>query len=385
MHLEVNNQGKKMLIPLDSMESLTLGRSPRCDIQVVADGISRQHLKILYRDNTYYIVDLATTNGTFVNDEKIEPNQEITFTTFFPIRVGFHVTISLVDDVEPEKEISSAQTTTRTQTRILTQASTPRKKLKLEDEEIVQKKKKKSAGGLFFNLLILIALLGGGYYYYETEIVSKEKPQNRVQVTTPKPQKIVTQKNEEKELSDKSLILKDKCFADSELRFCRSLNQTRRKDFLEGYFIDDKKITYVANLENLKASLKSSYELSNQDRDLLRKNAQIRLRRKYDEAAFINSGFKVQDIDPGIEAKYIALYELENNGFYKAFDPKMYDELRVIIYRPDGRDFIIVWSKRLDSKTLMSLQSNILLKDLIYAAFHGYDLNLRKALDKLRI
>ncbi len=44
---------------------LTLQNKP--DIELSADVISRQHLEIVKQDDKYYVKDLGSTNGTFLN------------------------------------------------------------------------------------------------------------------------------------------------------------------------------------------------------------------------------------------------------------------------------------------------------------------------------
>ncbi len=52
--------------------STTLGRSESCDIQITTGHASRKHARIDVRDDGAWIEDLDSTNGTFVNNEKIE-------------------------------------------------------------------------------------------------------------------------------------------------------------------------------------------------------------------------------------------------------------------------------------------------------------------------
>lgn len=52
--------------------SMTLGRSASCDIQINTGHASREHARISVRDDGVWIEDLDSTNGTFVNNERIE-------------------------------------------------------------------------------------------------------------------------------------------------------------------------------------------------------------------------------------------------------------------------------------------------------------------------
>src|SRR5690606_20711395 len=50
----------------------TIGRSSQNDIQIAEQHVSRQHAVISYRDGIFMINDLASSNGTFVNDQMVE-------------------------------------------------------------------------------------------------------------------------------------------------------------------------------------------------------------------------------------------------------------------------------------------------------------------------
>ncbi|MGJ3240007.1 MAG: FHA domain-containing protein [Anaerolineae bacterium] len=50
----------------------TIGRSSQNDIHIAEQHVSRQHAVISYRDGIFMINDLASSNGTFVNDQPVE-------------------------------------------------------------------------------------------------------------------------------------------------------------------------------------------------------------------------------------------------------------------------------------------------------------------------
>ena len=58
-----------------SRRLLIIGKSPReCDICLKSDTVSRIHARIERVSDTYYLTDLFSTNGTFLDGRKLEPN-----------------------------------------------------------------------------------------------------------------------------------------------------------------------------------------------------------------------------------------------------------------------------------------------------------------------
>jgi pSer/pThr/pTyr-binding forkhead associated (FHA) protein len=50
----------------------TVGRAPRADFILDVALVSRLHCRLTAGDDTLDVVDLKSTNGTFVNDKRIE-------------------------------------------------------------------------------------------------------------------------------------------------------------------------------------------------------------------------------------------------------------------------------------------------------------------------
>lgn len=57
-------------IPLEQKEK-KIGKSDQADVRIVRDTISQFHAKIDYQGEEYYLEDLNSTNGTFVNEEPL--------------------------------------------------------------------------------------------------------------------------------------------------------------------------------------------------------------------------------------------------------------------------------------------------------------------------
>lgn len=60
--------GRKL--DLDQPE-ISVGRDPRCSLPINSDLVSRNHAKLLNQDGQTILFDLESTNGSFVNDERV--------------------------------------------------------------------------------------------------------------------------------------------------------------------------------------------------------------------------------------------------------------------------------------------------------------------------
>lgn len=56
-------------------ERQTIGRSKDCNIQLVHDTVSREHAAVWCEGEKFYVKDLESSNGTFVNLERIDEGE----------------------------------------------------------------------------------------------------------------------------------------------------------------------------------------------------------------------------------------------------------------------------------------------------------------------
>ena len=65
-------QGSEQLEDIRLEKGMTrIGQGQESDIRIDRDTISQQHVQIEREEDAYYIEDLNSTNGTFVNDEPL--------------------------------------------------------------------------------------------------------------------------------------------------------------------------------------------------------------------------------------------------------------------------------------------------------------------------
>ncbi|MDU5805864.1 MAG: FHA domain-containing protein [Peptoniphilus harei] len=68
---------------------MSLGRSSRNDVVIKDKFVSKNHLLIREKNQRYYLEDLGSANGTFLNGVKIDPNELIELQNNDKIGVGF--------------------------------------------------------------------------------------------------------------------------------------------------------------------------------------------------------------------------------------------------------------------------------------------------------
>ena len=67
----INRFGVTRFLPLGK-PVFTIGRKAENDLQLLSDTVSRQHAEIQYENDTYFVVDVGSKRGTYVNDQRVE-------------------------------------------------------------------------------------------------------------------------------------------------------------------------------------------------------------------------------------------------------------------------------------------------------------------------
>ena len=69
-------------------EAIFVGRGPENEIYIKDKSVSRKHLKIVKRGEKYYVTDLNSKNGTFIDGIRVASGQEHEVREGMPIAVG---------------------------------------------------------------------------------------------------------------------------------------------------------------------------------------------------------------------------------------------------------------------------------------------------------
>ena len=100
MHLRYIN---KLGIPKDielTAEPLSIGRSREADIPLLDDKVSRVHCGIRFSEGEFYLKDLKSRNGTYVNGQRVEDTLKIKAGD----RIQIGSTIFVLESSSPEED-----------------------------------------------------------------------------------------------------------------------------------------------------------------------------------------------------------------------------------------------------------------------------------------
>jgi hypothetical protein len=258
---------------------MTVGSSEHCDIVIDTDGVSRKHVGILSEDDQYFVVDLGSTNGSFINEERLIPGKRVEFTSFFPVRLGQNVLLSLLSDEEssdsdekieipssfkepvkeePKKLIEPSEKTTVIPLRELNNVKTEKLILTRNEKRAVKKKvekpKTKKKKNYFPYLALFIFIAGAAYNILslKDEDALEESTAEIGKITTATDNKVNSKDSEttlesvstdathsrlipEEELANKDSYYQRlnelKCASDLEIRLCNFFPQARGNVF----------------------------------------------------------------------------------------------------------------------------------------------------------
>ena len=109
MKIEVAIEGREPYGQPITKDKTVIGSGDESDLVLKIKGISRKHAIVVMEDDVYYVIDQGSAAGTFINEEQLVPGQRTEFNSFFPIKLGPYVTLSLLSDEEESKTFEFAK------------------------------------------------------------------------------------------------------------------------------------------------------------------------------------------------------------------------------------------------------------------------------------
>jgi pSer/pThr/pTyr-binding forkhead associated (FHA) protein len=90
-HLIVVDSGPVHLAPGESLNIVSptaLGRDPNNDVVLDSANVSSVHARIYFRNKSLWVEDMGSTNGTYLNDQKLQPNTPVAVRPRDMLRLG---------------------------------------------------------------------------------------------------------------------------------------------------------------------------------------------------------------------------------------------------------------------------------------------------------
>ncbi len=66
------NQEKMVESRLFNTPDVIIGRDPQCDCPIANETISARHARLSFHHNQWWLEDLLSTNGTYINQERVD-------------------------------------------------------------------------------------------------------------------------------------------------------------------------------------------------------------------------------------------------------------------------------------------------------------------------
>jgi pSer/pThr/pTyr-binding forkhead associated (FHA) protein len=186
MRIEVLVDGEDPKIyPLDRPK-IVVGSHESCDISINHTSISRKHLVIVVKEEKFFVADQGSMNGSYINEHRLVPGSSTEFTSFFPVRLGDNVLVTLLSDEDaqelgpdsnyntqvdfgsPVRDESTKMISLKdlhksnTQDLVKKRTDTITKKRTNPKKVVPEKKKPKNSNAL---TIAIVLILGGASYY----------------------------------------------------------------------------------------------------------------------------------------------------------------------------------------------------------------------------
>jgi sigma-B regulation protein RsbU (phosphoserine phosphatase) len=101
-------------------KTIHIGRSSENEIRMKDQYVSRRHLKVFKMDNRYFLQDLNSSNGTFINGVEVPPGKEVEVREGAPVTIGMSLIclgktcldqiIPFVDSIYDSEELDESGT-----------------------------------------------------------------------------------------------------------------------------------------------------------------------------------------------------------------------------------------------------------------------------------
>jgi hypothetical protein len=285
MRIEITIEGQEPVVFKLAQSQTVFGSAPDCDLVVEAQGVAPHHLSVQMEGDQFFVMDLGSESGSFMNDAQLMPGQRAEFTSFFPIHLGPVVTLALLSDEEevptfdfaqdlpkepvakkeeekqepivPETNKKSPSRTIETSLNVRRSPSMPRSRRTEAPNKKVRAPDEGAQTKTVQLLAFLVAFGGAGVFYFTKGISDSIDPSMAPQqVAAPAAQEPVAPVVELKDVTIKfsrlagfeaasSAVTAQKCFTPEETPLCEGLRLPVTNFNLSGVTVGEASIAIV--------------------------------------------------------------------------------------------------------------------------------------------
>ena len=149
--------------------SVSIGRGTTCDVVLPYEGFSRQHAQIDVIDGEIYVTDLGSTNGVFIEGQRIPASTKTLTQSFFNLQIGPAQQVEIMDD-EHRPVATSGAVIPNPKREVKLQRADQTKTTQMDSAQLKRTTKKKVAAksNKPAIILLLIFLVAAAAYYFMT-------------------------------------------------------------------------------------------------------------------------------------------------------------------------------------------------------------------------
>jgi len=405
MNLKIESNGEEKIFVFQDRNKITLGSSPSCDVSLQEEGVGSLHLRLHDKSGEYFVEDMGTEGGTYINSKSLTPNKLEPFNSFFPIKVGQDVFVYLLDEVASVEGDNREGTAININPEQLESLETPQKKsqeqlksesvyvpkshgkidpeslpreIKFQRRKIVlgkkskAKNKQKIISNLFYGILFISAM---GFVAKEQILSFLVSDQSRVSKVNlaPKVKREVKAKKPRNVFSDKKAIAVarlDKCLGENEVVLCDIVKNHRELRVSEGFVQILSNIYFVVDIKEANNWKRAKLEKSEKELSILRRVGLTRLGGGFDVVNFKENDYVAKDVDIFTEEskKAAMLTELATLDLWERIKAmKGVEKLFVILINSNGTNLTYLGHTIIPLKTGDEMYDfSVLQKDMFY-------------------
>ena len=266
MFLKVEIDGVQKAFSFEGKSSITVGRDPESDLQLLAEGVSRKHLLVCEVNGDFFVEDLGSTNGTFLNGEKIQKGELVRFNSFFPVQLGESVQLFLLDETSgkglkkaPKSAAKSA--IGKGEKTVLERIYIPKNKVPPSSSDITRVIKRQKialkssvttprrrfpASTLWILAIGLLSIIGHWATMEKLDSIEVVPPVHQSKRDVAKVVAVAPVGFSAQDAA--GIIALDKCLGDLEAILCKPLRAYRKKNYHEGFLFLGERLFLVLDI-----------------------------------------------------------------------------------------------------------------------------------------